>query len=59
MPWSQKQMRVAEAVKHGWKPKGSAKGFTHDFAEQVISEGVEHKPGTLGHLAGMKKKGKR
>ena len=52
-------MRVAEAVKHGWKPKGSAKGFTQDFAEQVISEGVEHKPGTLGHLAGMKKKGKR
>lgn len=38
MPWSQKQQRVAQAVAHGWKPKGSAKGFTHEFAEQVIEE---------------------
>ncbi len=45
MPWSKKQMRVAQAVEHGWKPKGSAKGFTKSFASQVIAEGVkgEHK----------------
>jgi hypothetical protein len=39
MPWSKKQVRTAEAVKHGWKPQGSAKGFTHSFASQVVSEG--------------------
>jgi hypothetical protein len=56
MPWSKKQMQVAEAVKHGWKPKGSAKGFTKEFADQVIEEGV--KPGSIGHLAGVKKRKK-
>lgn len=39
MPWSKQQVRVAEAVKHGWRPTGSAKGFTQSFAEQVIQEG--------------------
>ncbi len=38
MPWTRKQLKVAEAVKHGWKPKGSAKGFTLGFAGQVIQE---------------------
>jgi hypothetical protein len=38
MPWTGQQQRVARAVAHGWKPKGSAKGFTRAFAEQVISE---------------------
>ena len=38
MPWTKKQQDVARAVEHGWKPKGSAKGFTKDFAEEVTSE---------------------
>ncbi len=41
MPWSKKQVRVAQAVEHGWKPKGAAKGFTQDFAAQVVAEGVK------------------
>jgi hypothetical protein len=43
VPWSRKQKRVARAVTHGWKPTGSAKGFTRDFAEQVIEESGEEK----------------
>lgn len=39
MPWTNKQVRLAEAVKHGFKPTGKAKGFTPSFADQVISEG--------------------
>lgn len=38
MPWTKRQQDVARAVEHGWKPKGSAKGFTQDFAEQVTEE---------------------
>lgn len=38
MPWSKAQKRTAQAVAHGWKSKGEAKGFTRDFAQQVISE---------------------
>ena len=56
MPWSPAQLRAAWSVKSG---RGGPKGFTRDFAEQVISEGVEHKAGTLGHLGGIKKKGKK
>jgi hypothetical protein len=43
MPWSKKQKRVAQSVEHGWKPTGSAKGFTKDFAEQVIEESDDMK----------------
>lgn len=43
MPWSKKQTQVAEAVAHGWQPKGSAKGFTKGFASQVIAEGQKGK----------------
>ena len=43
MPWSPEQVKVAQAVAHGWRPKGSAKGFTRRFAEQVIAEGVKKK----------------
>ena len=50
MPWSKKQVRVAEAVKHGWKAKGKAKGFTKAFASQVISEG--EKATSLGSMSG-------
>ena len=39
MPWTKKQQRVAEAVKHGWKPTGSAKGFTRKFANEVVTGG--------------------
>lgn len=38
MPYTKKQVQVAEAVKHGWKPKGSAKGFAEKFADQVVEE---------------------
>lgn len=38
MPWTAKQQRVAQAVKHGWKPKGSAKGFSSKFANEVVEE---------------------
>lgn len=38
MPWTEQQQKVARAVQHGWKPKGSAKGFTKGFAEQVVEE---------------------
>lgn len=38
MPWSKKQKQVAQAVAHGWKPKGEAKGFSKSFAAQVIAE---------------------
>lgn len=54
MPWTRKQQDVARAVQHGWKPKGSAKGFTKSFAEQVIEESDDS--GTLRHLGGMKRK---
>ena len=37
-PWTKKQVRVAEAVKHGWKPKGGAKGFTHKLASDIVVE---------------------
>ncbi len=43
MPWSRKQQHVARAVEHGWKPTGSAKGFTKDFAEQVVEESADDK----------------
>lgn len=38
MPWSKKQKRLAQAVKHGFKPTGAAKSFTKAFASQVIEE---------------------
>lgn len=38
MPWTKKQQQVAQAVKHGWHPKGSAKGFTKAFASEVVAE---------------------
>ncbi len=38
MPWTKSQIRTAQAVEHGWKPKGSAKGFTEKFAAEVIQE---------------------
>ena len=43
MPWSEQQMKTARAVAHGWKPRGSAKGFDKDFAHQVMREGVKGK----------------
>jgi hypothetical protein len=47
MPWTAKQQKTARAVKHGWKPTGSAKGFTRRFASEVVAEtaaGVPTKP---------------
>jgi len=43
MPWSKKQKQVAHAVESGWKPTGSAKGFTKAFADQVIEESSDEK----------------
>ena len=42
-PWSKKQQKLAQAVSHGFRPTGSAKSFTKDFAEQVIEESPEQK----------------
>jgi hypothetical protein len=42
-PWSTKQKKLAQAVAHGFKPTGSAKGFTKGFAEQVIEESEDQK----------------
>lgn len=57
MPWSEKQQQVARAVTHGWKPTGSAKGFTRGFASQVLEESGDKrkkKRGTLGELGSLK-----
>lgn len=55
MPWSERVQQTARAVAHGWKPKGSAKGFTQEFAAQVISES---KGKTLKEIMGGKRKKK-
>lgn len=54
MPWSRKTAKLARAVAHGFKPTGSAKGFTTAFARQVIAEGVKGK--TIGDLTRRKKR---
>lgn len=63
MPWNEAQRRTARAVAHGWKPTGSAKGFTRGFAEQVLEESGEKKKkkrrGTLGDLAAAKYESER
>lgn len=38
MPWSKAQKRTAQAVTHGWKPKGEAKDFSKAFAKLVVAE---------------------
>jgi hypothetical protein len=38
MPWTREQRKVARAVQHGFKPTGSAKGFTEEFADLVVEE---------------------
>ena len=38
MPWTAKQQHVAQAVAHGWKPTGTAKGFSPKFAREVVDE---------------------
>ena len=48
MPYTPKQVHVAEAVAHGWQPKGSAVGFNStvqsgagkgmSFADLVVKE---------------------
>ena len=43
MPWSDKTKKLAQAVAHGFKPTGSAKGFDRGFAEQVLEESGEEK----------------
>lgn len=43
MPWSKKQIRTAQAIEHGMKPTGSAKGFDKEFASQVIEESADEK----------------
>ena len=48
MPWTPKQKKVAQAVEHGWKPKGAAKNFARtvrsgagrgkSLADLIVSE---------------------
>lgn len=58
MPWTKQQQHVAQAVEHGWQPKGSAKGFTRTFAAQVIEESgkmlAKHKGKRLRDYVGGK-----
>lgn len=56
MPWSGKQKQVAQAVAHGWKPTGTAKGFTQTFAKQVISESKPKKKAKAGSIGDMLRK---
>jgi hypothetical protein len=44
MPWTSKQKRVAQAVAHGWKPKGKAKDFGRDLADLILRETKDKKP---------------
>ena len=43
MPWSEKQRRLAQAVKHGFKPTGAAKGFTGTLADLILAESPKPK----------------
>ena len=44
MPWTRLQQKTAQAVAHGWSPKGNAKNFAKTIkkggtlAEDIISE---------------------
>lgn len=38
MPYTSKQKKLARAVSHGFKPTGSASGFSKSFAEQMLEE---------------------
>jgi len=38
MPWSAAQKRTAQAVAHGWHPKGAAKGFGKNLADLILHE---------------------
>lgn len=38
MPWSRKQVKLARAVKHGFKPTGKAKGFGKNVADLILRE---------------------
>lgn len=53
MPWPEATRRLARAVAHGFKPSGSAKGFSKDFASQVLAES---KGKTLGEYGRRKRK---
>ena len=46
MPFSKRQKDLAQAVEHGFKPTGSAKGFDKAFASQVIEESASDKKRT-------------
>ena len=56
MPWTTKQVKVAEAVKHGWKPKGAAKGFTKKLASDIVVETNDGKDKSMIRKKGSKKR---
>ena len=57
MPYNAKQVQLAQAVSHGFKPTGGAKGFTKGFAEHVLEMGEKKKKrGTVGELSALKMK---
>ena len=50
MPWSDAQRRTAQAVEHGWTPKGSAKNFGKmvkgrgkSLAELIVEESPKNR----------------
>lgn len=55
MPYTEKQIRTAQAVEHGFKPSGSASGFTKAFADYMLKESG----GNATRKPIRKKKGKR
>lgn len=54
MPYTKSQVKLAQAVKHGFHPTGKAKGFSEDFADQVVTETNE-----MGVKKTTRKKGKK
>ena len=56
MPYNRAQVKLAQAVSHGFKPTGSASGFSKGFATQVLEESgkAKKKRGTLGDLTSLK-----
>lgn len=37
-PWTNKQKKLAKAVKAGWRPKGKAKDFGTSLADLILRE---------------------
>jgi hypothetical protein len=45
MPYSEKQRKVLQAIKHGWRPTGSFKNVSAGKAAKMLSHGTKKKTG--------------